>query len=159
MIEALSKVKTFVDTGVFKAVQAAGAAALESYDEWVPGNVALFERRRDVAVESLREAGFDQYEVANFSRNGKRCRHNWNVWRMNEWIGLGPSAASQRGGERWANPASLDRWSEALNEGRLDREEIVARFSPRLELLADWTPRSYPNRTGLEHMFFWQRTR
>ncbi len=59
LIESLSKVKTFVDTGVYKAVQAAGVAALESYDEWVPGNVARFERRRDVAVESLREAGFE----------------------------------------------------------------------------------------------------
>ena len=58
LIESLSRVKTFVDTGVFKAVQAAGAAALESYDDWVPGNVARFERRRDVAVESLRRAGF-----------------------------------------------------------------------------------------------------
>ena len=58
LIEALSRVKTFVDTGVFKAVQAAGAAALDSYDAWVPANVARFERRRDVAVESLREAGF-----------------------------------------------------------------------------------------------------
>jgi LL-diaminopimelate aminotransferase len=58
LIESLSRVKTFVDTGVFKAVQAAGVAALESYDEWVPGNVARFERRRDVAVESLRDAGF-----------------------------------------------------------------------------------------------------
>ncbi len=52
----------------------------------------------------LREAGFEQYEVANFSRNGKRCRHNWNVWRMNEWIGLGPSAASQRGGSVGRTP-------------------------------------------------------
>ena len=59
LIESLSRVKTFIDTGVFKAVQAAGVAALESYDEWVPGNVARFERRRDVAVESLREAGFE----------------------------------------------------------------------------------------------------
>ena len=59
LIETLSRVKTFVDTGVFKAVQAAGVAALESYDEWVPGNVACFERRRDTAVESLREAGFE----------------------------------------------------------------------------------------------------
>lgn len=58
LIAALSKVKTFVDTGVYKAVQAAGVAALESYDEWVPGNVACFQRRRDVAVESLRRAGF-----------------------------------------------------------------------------------------------------
>jgi oxygen-independent coproporphyrinogen III oxidase len=73
----------------------------------------------------LAAAGFQQYEVANFARDGKRCLHNWNVWRMNEWIGLGPSAASQRGGERWSNPASLDRWSDALTEGRLDREEVI----------------------------------
>ena len=59
LIESLSRVKTFVDTGVFKAVQAAGVAALEAYDDWVPGNVAHFERLRDVAVSSLVEAGFD----------------------------------------------------------------------------------------------------
>ena len=38
-----------------------------------------------------------------------------------------------------------------------DREEILSRFSPHFELLSDWTPRSYPNRTGLEHMFLWKR--
>ena len=38
-----------------------------------------------------------------------------------------------------------------------DREEVVARFTPRLLLIADWTPRSYPNRTGLEHMFLWKK--
>ena len=43
---------------MFKAVQAAGVAALGSYDEWVPENVARFERRRDAAVEGLRSAGF-----------------------------------------------------------------------------------------------------
>lgn len=37
------------------------------------------------------------------------------------------------------------------------REEIVERFSPGLKLLEDWVPRSYPNRTGLERMFWWQR--
>ena len=84
----------------------------------------------------LKEAGFDQYEVANFARSGKRCKHNWNVWRMNEWIGLGPSAASQRAGERWANAASLDRWSAALKEGRLEREEAVTLGS--LELFEDY---------------------
>jgi len=73
----------------------------------------------------LRSTGFEQYEVANFSRPGKRCLHNWNVWRMNEWVGLGPSAASQRNGERWSNPASIDRWFDAVAEGRLDREQVV----------------------------------
>jgi cyclopropane fatty-acyl-phospholipid synthase-like methyltransferase len=37
------------------------------------------------------------------------------------------------------------------------REEIVKRFSPLLQLKCDWEPRSYPNRTGLERMFWWQR--
>lgn len=58
LIESLTKVKTFMDTGVFKAVQAAGAAALAAYEEWVPGNVARFQARRDVAVGILRQAGF-----------------------------------------------------------------------------------------------------
>ncbi len=58
LIGALRRVKTWVDTGGFLAVQAAGVAALESYDEWVPGNVANFQIRRDAAVEALREAGF-----------------------------------------------------------------------------------------------------
>ncbi len=59
VIAALARVKTFVDTGVYMGVQAAGVAALESYADWVPGNVGLFQARRDAAFEALREAGFD----------------------------------------------------------------------------------------------------
>jgi len=55
---ALAQVKTFVDTGPFMPIQAAGVAALESYDEFVPGNIAIFRERRDAAVESFRSAGF-----------------------------------------------------------------------------------------------------
>jgi len=55
---ALARVKSFTDTGQFMAVQAAGVAALESYDEFVPGNVATFRARRDAAVEAFRAAGF-----------------------------------------------------------------------------------------------------
>lgn len=56
-IAALSRVKSFVDTGQFLPVQAAAAAALESYDEWVPSNVAAFRERRDALVEALGAAG------------------------------------------------------------------------------------------------------
>jgi len=38
------------------------------------------------------------------------------------------------------------------------REEVVNRFSPHFRLLEDWVPRSYPNRTGLERMFWWTRS-
>jgi len=55
---ALAQVKTFVDTGPFMPIQAAGVAALESYDEFVPGNIAIFRERRDAAVDAFRSAGF-----------------------------------------------------------------------------------------------------
>ena len=55
---ALSRVKSFVDTGPFMAVQAAGVAAIESWREFVPRNVAVFRERRDAAVAAFREAGF-----------------------------------------------------------------------------------------------------
>lgn len=36
-------------------------------------------------------------------------------------------------------------------------EELKTRFSTEFELLEDWVPRSYPNRTGLERMFWWRK--
>jgi LL-diaminopimelate aminotransferase len=54
----LAKVKSFIDTGQFMAVQAAGVAAIESWEQFVPGNVATFKERRDAAVTAFREAGF-----------------------------------------------------------------------------------------------------
>ena len=37
------------------------------------------------------------------------------------------------------------------------REDLMKRFLPHCELLAEWVPRSYPNRTGLELMLWWKR--
>ncbi len=58
LVSALGRVKSFVDTGSFMAVQAAGVAALESWADFVPANVAVFRERRDAAVAAFREAGF-----------------------------------------------------------------------------------------------------
>jgi LL-diaminopimelate aminotransferase len=55
---ALAKVKTFVDTGTYMGIQAAGVAAIESWRDFVPGNVAIFQERRDAAVAAFRAAGF-----------------------------------------------------------------------------------------------------
>jgi methyl halide transferase len=40
---------------------------------------------------------------------------------------------------------------------RTTRDEQWRRFSPHFKLLQEWVPRSYPNRTGLELMLWWQR--
>ena len=59
LIGALTKIKTFCDTGVPFTIQHAGVAALRSHADWVPGNVATFQRRRDAAWQALVDAGFD----------------------------------------------------------------------------------------------------
>ena len=58
LVHALVKVKSFIDTGSYLAIQAAAAAALDVHDEFVPQNVAIFKERRDAAVAAFRENGF-----------------------------------------------------------------------------------------------------
>lgn len=58
LVGVLAKVKSFMDTGAFLGIQAACAAALRSWDEWVPPNIATFQRRRDAAAAALSAEGF-----------------------------------------------------------------------------------------------------
>ena len=73
----------------------------------------------------LEAAGYSQYEVSNFARPGHACLHNVNTWRMHEWIGLGPSAASQHDGWRGANVSDLNQWLVDLARGRRMTEDRV----------------------------------
>jgi oxygen-independent coproporphyrinogen-3 oxidase len=73
----------------------------------------------------LAAAGYAQYEISNFARPGHACRHNLNTWRMHEWIGLGPSAASQAGGWRGANIADLEQWRVRVDRGERLTEDRV----------------------------------
>lgn len=82
----------------------------------------------------LGEAGFAQYEVSNFARPGHACLHNLNTWRMHEWVGLGPAAASQQGGWRGANVSDLAQWLALLERGERMTDDRLA-LTP--ELLAE----------------------
>jgi oxygen-independent coproporphyrinogen-3 oxidase len=76
--------------------------------------------------ERLGSAGFGQYEVSNFARSGHACLHNLNTWRMGEWVGLGPSAASQHRGWRGSNVADLDEWAALAGMGeRMTRDRTA----------------------------------
>ncbi len=59
LIAALSRVKNYVDTGAFLAVQAAGAAVLPQAEALAQGYVARFKERRDAMLPVLRAQGFE----------------------------------------------------------------------------------------------------
>ena len=61
---ALARIKTFVDTGTYMGIQAAGVAAIESWADFVPANVEVFRERRDAAVAAFRDAGFTVHAPA-----------------------------------------------------------------------------------------------
>ena len=76
-------------------------------------------RLYETAWSFLEEHGYHQYEISNFARKGFQCEHHLNVWRMGNWRGLGPSAASQLGEYRFQNPHELRKWADfvPLSEG------------------------------------------
>ena len=82
--------------------------------------------------ENLGAAGYAQYEVSNFARPGHQCRHNLSTWRMHEWVGLGPSAASQHNGWRSSNPSDLALWLDEIAAGRRATTDRVALTSDLL---------------------------
>jgi oxygen-independent coproporphyrinogen-3 oxidase len=90
----------------------------------------LYERAWDL----LEAAGLRHYEVSNFARPGRECRHNVNTWRMGQWYGLGPSAASQWRGRRFANVADLEQWRAGLERGEPSRVDEQVLDAPTLLL-------------------------
>ncbi len=54
------------------------------------------------AVDFLSSRGYERYEMSNFARDGKYSRHNMKYWNCDEYIGIGASAHSYFGGERYS---------------------------------------------------------
>jgi oxygen-independent coproporphyrinogen-3 oxidase len=55
------------------------------------------------ADERLREEGYAQYEISNWARPGKACRHNLQYWRSLPYLGLGAGAHGYAAGTRTVN--------------------------------------------------------
>jgi LL-diaminopimelate aminotransferase len=62
VIESLGKYKTNVDSGVFNAVQYAGAQALNNYESLVKGNLEIYRKRREVIFNTLDKTGIKYYK-------------------------------------------------------------------------------------------------
>ena len=54
-------------------------------------------------IQTLENAGYQQYEISNFSKPGMESRHNINYWNNGEYLGVGAGASSYLNGERFKN--------------------------------------------------------
>ena len=76
----------------------------------------------DATRETLADAGFAQYEISNFARAGRECRHNLVYWRNEPWWAIGPSASGFVAGHRFKVVPRLGDW---LVRGEDDSQPVV----------------------------------
>jgi oxygen-independent coproporphyrinogen III oxidase len=127
-------------------------------------------------VSRATQAGFHQYEIANFARNTTRhspldtqpsyaCRHNVNYWRGGPFYGLGPSATSYIRGVRTKNWSNTQLYCEQLEKGQRaieSREELppLARAGETaafgLRLIAGWPFEQFRQTTGHDLRVDWR---
>ncbi len=94
----------------------------------VPDNDVLAQRY-ELLDARLCAAGFDWYEVSNWSRPGAECRHNIGYWSGGEWWGAGPGAHGYVGDTRWWNVKHPNAYAQSLTDGVLpvaDFEQLDA---------------------------------
>ena len=90
----------------------------------------------EATAQILKEYGFEQYEISNYARKGRECRHNVGYWTRQDYLGFGLGASSLYGKERFANTADMKKYLENRKnpekirekEPSLTREDEMAEF-------------------------------
>lgn len=58
----------------------------------------------------LKVNGYERYEISNYAKKGKECRHNCVYWQRGNYVGFGIGAASMVENIRWTNTGNFDRY-------------------------------------------------
>lgn len=74
--------------------------------------------------ETVRQNGFEAYEISNFAKPGHYAKHNSNYWCQGAYLGIGPSAHSFDGARtRQYNIANNAKYLRAISEGKIPAEQ------------------------------------
>lgn len=76
----------------------------------------------EILISILKKDGFVHYEVSNFAKEGFVSQHNSSYWNGEKYIGLGPSAHSFDGEQRWWNVSSIPKYIKGISNGEPDFE-------------------------------------
>ncbi len=89
---------------------------------WQKTGVTAMDERMELrhlhrARSLVESAGFERYEISNYARPGRACRHNLDCWEGADYLGLGPAASSRMGLRRWTTEADLGSYCAAWLAG------------------------------------------
>jgi oxygen-independent coproporphyrinogen III oxidase len=92
----------------------------------------------EMAMSILEEAGYEQYEISNYARPGFKSVHNQAYWLGKDFLGVGPSAFSTVGMQRWQNVCDYRGYADRVLSGRSPRgfSENLTNEMKRLERIA-----------------------
>lgn len=90
-----------------------------------------------LCMNKLKEAGYQHYEISNYSKPNYESRHNLSYWKREPYLGLGASAHSFVNSTRWCNTNSVEKYlsmMELCEHARVSKEHIDS-HKERLEKL------------------------
>lgn len=75
--------------------------------------------------EFLSSRGYERYEISNYAKKGRECRHNVGYWTGVPYLGLGLGASSYVNGRRFRNESDLEKYLNETLGKRLDEEILT----------------------------------
>ncbi|MBU3181570.1 radical SAM family heme chaperone HemW [Clostridium psychrophilum] len=92
----------------------------EFYKRFEEGNLKLPDEELErtmyaKTIDVLKDNGYIQYEISNFAKGNKVCRHNLVYWEMDEYIGCGSASHSYSDGFRYRNEENIEKYIKMMN--------------------------------------------
>jgi oxygen-independent coproporphyrinogen-3 oxidase len=92
----------------------------------------------EMTMSIMEDAGYEQYEISNYSRPGSSSVHNRAYWLGKDYLGIGPSAFSTVGMNRWQNVCDYRTYADRVLSGQSPRgvSENLTNEMKRMERIA-----------------------
>ncbi len=100
------------------------------------------------SVARLEAAGYAHYEISNFAKNKRECRHNLKYWHLEEYLGFGPAAYSFFGGRMFSYARDLSLFLKDPTSGAALYDECDA--PSQKELAAEYVMVGFRLRRGID---------
>ena len=106
-------------------------------------------------IAELERAGFEHYEISNFSKPGFESRHNLMYWDNAEYYGIGAGASGYVNGVRYKNHGPIRHYLKAVEEGnaRINEEHLSLREQMEEEMFLGLRKKTGVSKARFEEKF------